>query len=144
TGPLFDRYQSAADYANAETETIAEIIGSCTYPNSKAEYLRGIGEALVAEHDGEVPDTREALTALPGVGPKTATVVLQHGHDTVAGIAVDTHVKRLSRRLGLTEAERPEPIEADLRELVPTADWQQFTHWLIAHGRAVCTARSPK
>jgi endonuclease-3 len=83
-----------------------------------------------------------ALTDLPGVGRKTANVVLQHGHDVVEGIVVDTHVQRLSRRLGLTEEERPEAIESDLMDVVPESEWQQFTHLLIDHGRAVCGARN--
>ena len=83
------------------------------------------------------------LTDLKGVGRKTANVVLQHGHDVVEGIVVDTHVQRLSRRLGLTTEERPERIEDDLMDVVPDADWQQLTHLLISHGRAVCDARTP-
>ena len=144
TEDLFERYQRPEDFANADEETVAELIGSCTYPNNKAGYLVGIGEQLLAEHDGAVPDTMAELTELPGVGRKTANVVLQHGHDTVAGIVVDTHVQRLSRRLGLTDEKRPEKIETDLQELVPKEDWKPLTHWLIAHGRAVCTARSPE
>ncbi|MFB6086096.1 MAG: endonuclease III [Halodesulfurarchaeum sp.] len=143
TDELFTRYQSPRDFATADEETVADVIGSCTYPNSKASSLIGIGERLLESHDGHVPDTMEELTELPGVGRKTANVVLQHGHDTASGIAVDTHVKRLSRRLGLTDAEDPEKIERDLLELVPEDDWKLFTHWLISHGRAVCTARSP-
>ncbi|AOW80221.1 endonuclease III [Halodesulfurarchaeum formicicum] len=143
TETLFEQYRTPADYAAADPDDIADIIGSCTYPNNKAEYLVGIGEQLLAEHDGAVPDSMDELTDLPGVGRKTANVVLQHGHDTVAGIVVDTHVQRLSRRLGLTDEERPEKIEADLQEILPEEDWKLFTHWLIAHGRAVCTARSP-
>jgi len=84
-----------------------------------------------------------ALTDLPGVGRKTANVVLQHGHDVVEGIVVDTHVQRITRRLGLTEEERPEAIEEDLMPVVPEDEWQAFTHLLISHGRAVCTARNP-
>lgn len=143
TDALFEEYRTPEDFATAEAETVAEVIGSCTYPNSKASYLVGIGERLVADSDGRVPDTMDELTELPGVGRKTANVVLQHGHDTASGIAVDTHVQRLSRRLGLTDEENPEKIEQDLLELVPEDDWKLFTHWLISHGRAVCTARSP-
>ena len=98
---------------------------------------------IVEEHDGEVPDTMRELTEFPGVGRKTANVVLQHGHDVVEGIVVDTHVQRISRRLGLTEEERPEPIETDLLDVVPETNWQEFTHLLIDHGRATCTARTP-
>ena len=140
---LFEEYGTPAEFASADEEDVAELIGSCTYPNSKASYLVGIGEKLLEEHDGAVPETMDALTELPGVGRKTANVVLQHGHDTASGIAVDTHVQRLSQRLGLVDADRPEVIEQELIELVPESDWKLFTHWLISHGRAVCTARSP-
>jgi len=143
TEELFETYDSAEDYANATEEQLAEDIYGITYHNSKGGYLKGIGERLVAEHGGEVPDTMSALTELPGVGRKTANVVLQHGHDLTEGIVVDTHVQRLTRRLGLTEAERPEAIETELMEIVPEADWKEFTHLMIDHGRAVCDARNP-
>jgi endonuclease-3 len=143
TEDLFEKYRSADDYANASEAELAEDIYGITFHNNKAGYLTSIGEALVAEHDGEVPDTMAALTDLSGVGRKTANVVLQHGHDVVEGIVVDTHVRRLSRRLGLTEEETPERIERDLMSVVPEDDWQQFTHLLISHGRAVCDARNP-
>jgi endonuclease-3 len=142
TEDLFEKYQTAADYAAASEEQLAEDIYGITFHNNKGGYLQGIGEQIVEKHDGEVPDTMSALTDLPGVGRKTANVVLQHGHDVVEGIVVDTHVQRLSRRLGLTEAERPEAIEQDLLDIVPEAEWQQFTHLLIDHGRAVCGART--
>ncbi|MBV0900877.1 endonuclease III [Haloarcula salina] len=142
TADLFETYQSAADYAAASEEQLAEDIYGITFHNNKGGYLKGIGEILVEEHDGEVPDTMSELTDLPGVGRKTANVVLQHGHDIVEGIVVDTHVQRLSRRLGLTEEERPEAIEDDLLDVVPEDEWQQFTHLLIDHGRAICGARS--
>ena len=142
TEELFEKYQTAEDYAAASEEQLAEDIYGITFHNNKGGYLKGIGEILVEEHDGEVPDTMSALTDLPGVGRKTANVVLQHGHDIVEGIVVDTHVQRLSRRLGLTEAERPESIEPELQEVVPRDKWQEFTHLLIDHGRAVCGARS--
>ncbi|MFC7098138.1 endonuclease III [Halobaculum marinum] len=140
---LFEKYQTAEDYANASEEQLAEDIYGITFHNNKGGYLKGIGEILVTEHDGEVPDTMSALTDLPGVGRKTANVVLQHAHDVTEGIVVDTHVQRISRRLGLTEEERPEAIEADLMGVVPEDDWRMFTHLFISHGRATCTARSP-
>jgi endonuclease-3 len=143
TPELFEAFPDPESLADADEETVYEYVSSCTYPNSKAGYLVGIGEQLVADHDGEVPDTMDALQELPGVGRKTANVVLQHGHDVTEGIVVDTHVQRLSRRLGLSEEERPDAIEADLQSIVPESEWKAFTHWLIAHGRAVCTARSP-
>ncbi|WP_226012519.1 endonuclease III [Halomicrobium salinisoli] len=143
TADLFEKYQSAADYAEADEEELAEDIYGITFHNNKAGYLKEAGRIMVDEHDGEVPDTMSGLTDLPGVGRKTANVVLQHGHDVVEGIVVDTHVQRLTRRLGITEEERPEAIEEDLLPVVPEAEWQQFTHLLIDHGRAVCTARNP-
>ncbi|MFB6164938.1 MAG: endonuclease III [Haloarculaceae archaeon] len=143
TPDLFETYQSAADYAAADEEQLAEDIYGITFHNNKAGYLKGIGEILVEEHGGEVPDTMDALTDLPGVGRKTANVVLQHGHQVVEGIVVDTHVQRLSRRLGITDEERPEAIEQALMPLVPESEWQDYTHLLISHGRATCTARSP-
>jgi endonuclease-3 len=143
TPELFEKYPTAADYAAADENELAEDVYGITFHNSKAGYLKGIGEILVAEHDGEVPDTMSALTELPGVGRKTANVVLQHGHEVVEGIVVDTHVQRISRRLGLTTEERPERIEADLMEIVPESEWKEFTHLLISHGRATCTARGP-
>jgi len=143
TADLFEKYESAADYAAADEEQLAEDIYGITFHNNKAGYLTEAGQIMVDEHDGAVPDSMTGLTDLPGVGRKTANVVLQHGHDIVEGIVVDTHVQRLTRRLGLTEEERPEAIEEDLLPIVPESEWQQFTHLLIDHGRAVCDARNP-
>jgi endonuclease-3 len=143
TEELFDKYRTAEDYANADEAELADDIYGITFHNNKAGYLKSTGQRLVAEHGGEVPDTMSALTDLSGVGRKTANVVLQHGHDVVEGIVVDTHVRRLSRRLGLTTEETPQRIEQDLMGVVPEDDWQQFTHLFISHGRAVCDARNP-
>ncbi|WP_255196784.1 endonuclease III [Halorarius litoreus] len=143
TETLFEKYRTAEDYANADEAELSEDIGSITYHNSKAGYLKETGRILVEEHGGEVPDTMSDLTDLQGVGRKTANVVLQHGHDLTEGIVVDTHVQRLTRRLGITEEESPEKIEQDLLGLVPEDDWKEFTHLLISHGRAVCDARNP-
>jgi len=143
TTDLFEKYQSAADYAAADEEELAEDIYGITFHNNKAGYLKNAGQIMVEEYDGEVPDSMSGLTDLPGVGRKTANVVLQHGHDIVEGIVVDTHVQRLSRRLGITEEETPPKIEEELMPVVPEDEWQQFTHLLIDHGRAVCTARNP-
>ena len=144
TETLFEKYESVHAFAGANQEELAEDIGSITYFNSKARYVRESAQRISKEHNGRVPDSMEALTELPGVGRKTANVVLQHGHDIDEGIVVDTHVQRLSRRLGLTIEERPEAIEADLVEVLPKRHWRKFTHLLIAHGRAVCTARNPQ
>jgi len=143
TKQLFETYDGAEDYATAPEEELAEDLNSITYYNSKAGYIKSSCKTILEEHDGEVPDTMAELTELSGVGRKTANVVLQHGHDIVEGIVVDTHVQRLSQRLGLTEEEYPERIEQDLMEIVPEDDWQQFTHLCIDHGRAVCTAQNP-
>jgi endonuclease-3 len=143
TEALFETYQTPADYAAADQDELAEALNSVTYYNNKAEYIREACGQIVDEHDGAVPDTMAELTDLPGVGRKTANVVLQHGHDVVEGVVVDTHVQRLTRRLGVTEQKRPEAIETELMEFVPEDEWQQLTHLFISHGRAVCTARSP-
>ena len=143
TSDLFETYETAGDYVAAGEDELAEDIGSITYPNQKAGWIVSACETIVAEHGGEVPDTMDELTDLSGVGRKTANVVLQHGHDVVEGIAVDTHVIRLSRRLGLTEETNQGKIESELMDLVPEDDWQAFTHLLISHGRATCTARNP-
>jgi len=143
TADLFEKYDNAADYANADQEELAEDLSSVTYYNNKASYIRSACQTIIDDHDGEVPDTMAELTELSGVGRKTANVVLQHGHEIVEGVVVDTHVQRLSRRLGITEEERPEAIEEELMELVPEDDWQWYTHLLISHGRETCTAINP-
>jgi endonuclease-3 len=143
TADLFETYRSPEDYAEADQEDLAQALNSLTYYNNKAEYIRESCQTIVADHDGEVPDTMADLTDLPGVGRKTANVVLQHGHDVVEGVVVDTHVQRLSKRLGLTDHDRPERVEEDLMSLVAREEWQQLTHLFISHGRAVCTARNP-
>jgi len=143
TADLFEKYRSVEDYANADEDELSEDLSSITYHNSKAGYIKNSAQKLIEEHDGEVPDTMEALTDLQGVGRKTANVVLQHAHDITEGIVVDTHAQRLSRRLGITEEERPEAVEQDLMPVVPREHWKNYTHWLIAHGRNTCTARNP-
>ncbi len=140
---LFETYRTPEEYANAPQEELAEAISSITYYNNKAKYIRSACADIAEKHDGEVPDTMDELTDLAGVGRKTANVVLQHGHDIVEGIVVDTHVQRISRRLGITEEERPGTIERDLLGVVPEEHWQQFTHLFIDHGRATCTAINP-
>jgi endonuclease-3 len=143
TADLFEKYDGPADYAEADEEELAEDINSITYYNSKAGYIKSASQDIIEKHDGEVPDTMSELTDLAGVGRKTANVVLQHGHEVVEGIVVDTHVQRISRRLGLTEEQSPENIEEDLMGIVPATDWQEYTHLLISHGRETCTARNP-
>jgi endonuclease-3 len=143
TASLFKSYDGPNEYAQADEEALAEAIDSITYYNSKAGYIRSSCQDIVEKHDGEVPDTMAELTDLAGVGRKTANVVLQHGHEVIEGIVVDTHVQRISRRLGLTEETSPSRIERDLMTIVPEDDWKELTHLLISHGRETCTARNP-
>lgn len=143
TAELFEKYDGAGAYAEVEQDELASDLDSITYFNNKAKYIRSACQDIIDHHDEEVPDTMDELTDLAGVGRKTANVVLQHGHDIVEGIVVDTHVQRISRRLGVVDAERPEAIESELMEIVPEGEWQQFTHLLISHGRATCTAINP-
>ena len=143
TADLFDAYDGPESYAEADESELAAAIDSITYYNNKASYIKSACRDIVEIHDGEVPDTMSELTDLAGVGRKTANVVLQHGHEVVEGIVVDTHVQRISRRLGLTEEHTPEKIESDLVGIVPEGDWKEFTHLLISHGRDTCTARNP-
>ena len=143
TAELFEKYDGPEAYANADQEALADDISSITYYNNKAKYIRSACADIVEKHGGEVPDTMTELTDLAGVGRKTANVVLQHGHDLTEGIVVDTHVQRISRRLGLTDEKTPTKIERDLMGVVPEADWKEYTHLLISHGRATCTARNP-
>jgi endonuclease-3 len=144
TKDLFKKYRSAGDYAKAPQEKLEKEIQSTGFFRNKAKSLRGMGQALVDEHAGKVPATMEELTHLPGVGRKTANVVLGNAFGQNVGVVVDTHVARLSNRLGLTNHADPVKIEQDLMEIVPREDWTLFSHLLIHHGRAICTARNPK
>ena len=143
TEDLFEKYRTPEDYAEANLDELDEDIGSVTYHRNKAKWIISSCTTIVEEYGGEVPDTMDELTGLKGVGRKTANVVLQHGFELVEGVVVDTHVQRLSRRLGITEEETPVKIERDLMGIVPEEDWQQYTHLMISHGRATCTARNP-
>ena len=143
TETLFDKYRTAADYAEADPGELEEDIRPTGFYRNKARSLRGMASALVEEHDGEVPRTMPELVALPGVGRKTANVVLGNAFGVDEGIVVDTHVRRVSKRLGLTEREDPEKIERDLMAVVPREDWTVFSHLLIFHGRRICKARKP-
>jgi endonuclease III len=145
TKDLFARYRKAADYAKASQEQIERAIQSTGFFRNKARSIRGMAAALLEKHGGEVPRTMEELIALPGVGRKTANVVLGNAFHQNVGIVVDTHVTRVSNRLGLTDhATDAAKIEHDLMPLVPQDDWCLWSHLLIYHGRALCTARNPK
>jgi len=143
TATLFSKFRTAADYANATEEALASEIRTLGLFRSKARNLRLTGRLLVERHGGEVPRTMEELTALPGVGRKTANVVLGNAFGMASGIVVDTHVARLSQRLRIVSGGTPEAIETELMPLVPRAEWTDFSHRLIWHGRRRCAARSP-
>jgi endonuclease III len=143
TPALFARFRSTADYAGATQEEMEEYLKSLNFFRNKSRSLIGLGRALEDDFGGEVPRTMAALTSLPGVGRKTANVVLGVGFGIAEGVVVDTHVKRLAFRLGLTKEEDPEEVERDLLPLLPTERRVHFTHLMIDHGRAVCTARRP-
>jgi endonuclease-3 len=144
TPTLFARYPTPADLANATMDELQEIIRSTGFFRSKAKSLIGCAKGLVAEHGGEVPRSLEALVQLPGTGRKTASVVLGHAYGIAEGIAVDTHVMRLSNRLGLVDSDVQAEIERELMAALPRERWIATTDLLIAHGRAVCAAMRPR
>src|SRR5687767_1890030 len=142
---LFKKYPTAKDYAAVPQETLEKDIQSTGFFRNKAKSLRGMAAALVERHGGKVPQTMDELTQLAGVGRKTANVVLGNGYGKSVGVTVDTHVTRVSNRLGLTKhAVDAVKIEQDLMKVVPQEDWTMFSHLLIHHGRAICQARKPK
>jgi endonuclease-3 len=143
TPALFAKYRSAKDYAKASQPALEDQIRSTGFFRNKAKSIRAAAAAIVTEHAGRVPDTMEELRELPGVGRKTANVVLGNAFGKDEGIVVDTHVARLSLRLRLTSETDPEKIERDLMKLVPRKYWTNWSHWLIWHGRRRCFARRP-
>ena len=144
TPSLFAGYHTAEDYAGAEQERFEQEIKPAGFYHSKAKSIIGASRVMIADFRGDVPQTMAGLTTLPGVGRKTANIVLYNAFGIVEGIAVDTHVKRLSGRIGLTRNNDPEKIEKDLMGQVPRGKWGHFSYLLIEHGRAVCIARKPK
>ncbi len=143
TPALFKKYPNPKAMAKAPVETIEQLIHSTGFYKNKAKNLKGCAQALVENHDGQVPADLDALVALAGVGRKTANVVLGNAYDIPSGIVVDTHVTRLSNRLGWVKGENAVVIERSLVKLVPKEDWIMLSHYLISHGRAVCKARKP-
>ena len=145
TKTLFKKYRSARDYARVPQEELEKDIQSTGFYRNKARSLRAMAQSLIDKHEGKVPDTMEALVDLAGVGRKTANVVLGNAFNKNVGIVVDTHVTRVSNRLGLTDHESDAvKIEQDLMQVVPTEDWTLWSHLLIFHGRQICQARKPK
>jgi endonuclease-3 len=143
TPSLFARYPTPAALADANPDDVETLIKSTGFFRNKTKSIMGAARAIVERHGGEVPHTMEELTALPGVGRKTANVVLGNAFGVNVGIVVDTHVLRLSRRLGLTDNTDPVKVEQDLMAVVPRKTWALFSHLLIFHGRRVCFARKP-
>ena len=144
TPHLFTKYRTAADYAAADPRVLEKEIQSTGFFRNKTKSIIGMAQALVERHGGEVPQTMDELTALPGIGRKTANVILGTWFRKNEGVVVDTHVQRLSHLLGLTRQDDPVKIEQELMEIVPRDDWTWFSHTLIQHGRQVCIARRPR
>ncbi len=143
TPVLFKKYKNISDFAEADPKEFEKDIRSTGFYRNKAKSIIGSANKILSGFNGNVPDTMEELTTLPGVGRKTANVILSSGFGKTAGIVVDTHVIRLSGRLGLTKNTGPEKIEQDLMKIVQKNDWAVFSHLLILHGRKICNARKP-
>jgi len=144
TENLFKKYKSINDYASAEQEEFEQDIRSTGFFRNKAKHIITTARKVLEKFDGKVPDTMEELISLPGVARKTANIILGNGFNKVEGIAVDTHVKRLSERLGLSENTNPDKIEQDLMKIFNKDEWFRLTYFLIEHGRAICDAKKPK
>jgi endonuclease-3 len=144
TPKLFQKYKTAEDYANAELTELEQDIKSSGFYHNKAKNLKNSAKLLVEKYNSQVPKTMEELVELPGVARKTANIVLFNAYGVTAGVAVDTHVRRLAQRLGLTENSDQNKIEKDLMNIVPKNKWMRITDLLIFHGRHVCDARKPR
>lgn len=144
TASLFIKYRTAEDYANARLGQFEQEIRATGFYRNKARNITGAAQLMVANFGSQVPRTMAELITLPGVARKTANIVLYNGYGITHGIAVDTHVRRLSQRLGLSQSSAPDKIEQDLMQQVPKAKWGHFPYLLIEHGRAVCQAQKPK
>jgi endonuclease-3 len=144
TPALFRRYPTARDYGEADLTELEELVRQTGFYRNKARAVKALGQVLTAEHGGEVPPSMDALVALPGVGRKTANVVLGNAFGRPEGVVVDTHVQRISRRLGLTQQTDAVKIEVDLNALVPQEERTYFSHLIQDHGRALCKAKKPE
>jgi endonuclease-3 len=143
TPSLFKKYKSVYDFSNAKQPILEQEIRSTGFYKNKAKNIIGAAKKIVKDFEGRVPDTMEELISLPGVARKTANIILSGGFKKAEGIAVDTHVRRLSQRLGLSTQSDPNKIEQDLLKIVPKKDWLDFNYMLVDHGRAICNARKP-
>ena len=143
TDSLFKKYRTISDYAKADVRVFEKEIRSTGFYRNKARNIIAASQKMLDKYKGAVPDSMEELVSLPGVARKTANIVLSTGFGKVEGIAVDTHVKRLSVRLGFTKNQNPSKIEGDLMKFFPKKDWSSLNHVLVAHGRAICDAKKP-
>ena len=143
TKTLFKKYTKAEDYAQADLKELEQDIKSTGFYRNKAKNIKNSAKLLVEKYNSQVPKTMEQLLELPGVARKTANIVLTNAYGVIAGVAVDTHVRRLAQRLGLTQNGNPDKIEKDLMDIVPKNKWMRITDLLIFHGRRVCTAKKP-
>ncbi len=141
---VFTKYPTAYDLANANVSELEDIIHSCGFYKNKAKNIIKMANNVVYKYDGNVPNTMEELTSLPGIGRKSANIILQECFNITEGIAVDTHVTRITQKLGLTENSDPVNIEKDLMKVLPKKYWNKINHMLVNHGRAVCDAKKPK
>lgn len=144
TGNLFKKYKSVRDYANASLETLQKDVSSINFYKTKAKNIQAAAKIITEKFNSKVPKTMEELTSLSGVARKTANIILSNAYGINVGIAVDTHVKRLSYLLGLTKNEDPVKIEKDLMVITPKEEWGNISHLLIFHGRIICQAKKPK
>lgn len=144
TESLFKNYKSIKDYASAPLETLQKEVSSVNFYRNKSKNIQAAAKMIIEDFNCAVPKTMEELTSLPGVARKTANIILFNAFGLNEGIAVDTHVKRLAQRLGLTKNEDPDKIERDLMALAPQKEWGNLTHLLILHGRSICQAKKPK
>ena len=143
TKDLFKKYKTPEDYAKSEINELEAIIRSAGFYRSKTKNIRNACQIIVEKFDSKVPRTMNELTSLPGIGRKTANIILSNSYGVIEGIAVDTHVARVSKRLGLTNAKEPDKIEQDLMKLIKKELWVSFTYQMIEHGRQICSARKP-
>jgi endonuclease-3 len=143
-GPLFSAYPTPSSLAKAKTDDVETIIHSLGYFHAKARHIIAASQAVISEFGGGVPETMDELLKIPGVGRKTANIVLYHAHGRNEGIAVDTHVRRLAQRIGFSDTDNVSVIERDLMATFPQEQWGDLTDVLIAHGRTICAAKKPK
>jgi len=143
TPKIFSKYKVAKDYSNADLKELTKEISAVTFAGMKAKNIINACKILIEKYNGKVPDKMEELTALPGIGRKTANTILINAFNKVEGIPVDTHVIRLSFRLGWTKSKKPEEIEQDLMKIIPKDEWKKIAYLLKAHGRAICQAPVP-